>query len=897
VSPGQVAANPAHVAPARSGRWWWVAGALPGAALVFLAHAASGLAFADRGGDGPALAALLRHGPAVAVALLVCALLLWARRAARLHVFEPLQALADTRRELARLRAESALRERALEAGERRWNLMATLGEVAIWDYDCETGALALDHHFPGRTSRDGAGMPQDLSEFLQLLPLAEAEQVMQGLRDHLAGRTGIFEAEFSLSTADGGSRWYRARGQGVDADPRGRPRRVQGSLRDITGEKLAATSLAAASEEVLRCVREKSAFIASLCHELRTPLTGVLGMLSLLERETLSGDQREFVEVAQKSGRMMFGLIDDVLDLSRIEARAIVLEHVGFELRTLAEDVVDVLAEQAYRKGIDIVLHLEPGLPPRIVGDPARLRQVLLNLLGNAVRFTERGQVALKVRTVPASGGIRFEVADSGIGIPRDRQARIFEPFTQADDSNSRRYGGTGLGLSITRRLVGLMGATLTLESEVEVGSRFAFELPLDVIPNGHGASASATLAGRRILVQEPNAAVLAACATLLRGHGASVECICDPRELRPTLQVGDTGFDVVIFDAASDLFSSVREIAAVRVVPALRGLRFIASVPFGRRTDAADARALGADGFVTKPMREARLLRAIADALATEPMPLEHGPGTAAARPAAHEERRTLAGLTVLVVDDVITNLKVAAGMLARLGVRAELADSGRAALEAITRNAYPVILMDCQMPGMDGFETTALIRARHCAGDGPRIVAMTANAAGTDRDKCLAHGMDDYLAKPIMLSDLERVLHRWSVGGAGAARAARLAPVATAADAAHAIDRRKLDELAGLLSASEFHALCERFKHDGNAQLDAFARGLGTGNVPAVRQAAHALKGAAANMGAAALASLCRGLEGLPDAELASALESIREAFDLFCGQLEPAATIAA
>ncbi len=902
-----VAASLAMSRPAlvRCERWLWVAYATTGAALSLIVHVASGYAFAD----GMAATAALRHAPAIAVAAFVCMLLPRVRGLARRHLFEPLLAVAHAHDELAQALARAAqhedhlvaARERAEEALRecgQRLVAATTLGEVATWCYDCQTGGLVLDALCRAWLARDGAGLPRDLSALLACMPAGDAARVMQGLQDHLSGRTAHYEAEFSLALAEGGLRRYRSRGQGVDADAHGRPRRVHGILQDITDARDSAVALAAAREDAVRIARDKSAFVANLCQEMRTPLTGVLGMLTLLERETLSGDQREFIAVALKSGRALCGLLDNVLDLSRMEARAVVLDHVAFDLRALAEDVVDMLAEQAHRKGVDIVLRFEPGLPRRIVGDPARLRQVLVNLLDNAVRFTERGHVALDLRTEPAGGGIRFEVADTGIGIPSHRYNRIFEPFTQADCSTSRRYGGTGLGLGITRHLVGLMGATLKLESEVGVGSHFSFALPMDAIPAGLcSADAPASLAGKRILVQDPNQAVVDACATLLRSHGALAEGIADLRGLRPALQAAAHPFDVVFFDAGSDLFASVREIAAIRALPTLRAVKLIACVPFGRRTVAADARALGADGFLTKPMREARLLSTIGDVLAAAPAAADHAGAAAGSRPAPGEERRTLAGLSVLVVDDVITNLKVVAGMLAKLGVRAELADSGRAALDAINRTPFPVIFMDCQMPGMDGFEATALIRARHRAGDGPRIIAMTANAASTDRDRCLAHGMDDYLAKPIMLSDLERVLYRWMVGGATAARAARLVTVTAETAAAGIVDRRKLDELAGLLSAGEFRALYERFTDDGDAQLAAFAAGLASGHFAAARQAAHALKGAAANMGAAALAALCRGVEDLPDAALESALGSIREAFTDFHAELEPAATIAA
>lgn len=647
----------------------------------------------------------------------------------------------------------------------------------------------------------------------------------------------------------------------------------------DATDEKPALAALARARDEALRATQAKSRFLANMSHELRTPLNGVLGMLSLLERERLSDEQREFVDVAVKSGRTLFELIDDVLDFSKIEAGALTLERTPCLLRSVAEDVLDMLAERACQRGIDLVLRWDADLPRRVETDPARLRQVLLNLLGNAVEFTAHGHVMLALAPAAAGGRIRFEVRDTGIGIPRERQQAIFEPFAQADESTTRRFGGTGLGLGITRQLVDLMGGQLELDSAPGRGTGFVFELPLADL-GVEPAAGPPALAGRRILFQEPVAVVAEAGAALLRAHGARVDLVRDAAGASAALAAPDAHFDLLMVAASDDLHGSGEAVARLRDGRRGAAVPVIATLPFGRRTGSAERRLLGVRGLLTKPLREAHVLRVIDEALA----PAATVPASARAptpAPAAGVER---AALAVLVVDDVVTNLKVAAGMLARLGIKARLAESGRAALDAVASTEFDLIFMDCQMPGMDGFETTALIRARYLEGEGPRIIAMTANAARTDRERCLAHGMDDYLAKPVLLSDLERVLQRW----AGTVDTRPSAPDLRKPlpDRGSVVDRHTFDGLATLLGAEEFSAVCARFRHDGRLQLDRFGVALSAGDPAGSRRAAHALKGAAANIGALKLASLCHAADEARDHELSPMLAALEAAYDEFC-----------
>ena len=781
--------------------------------------------------------------------------------------------------------------EEALRASEQRLAMAAANGSITMWEYDCASGALVIDPRFTATLDSHATSTVHDLASLLATCHPDDVGSVRRALADHVAGRTPHYEPEFRLADAHGEWRWLRAQGQ-AERDADGHARRVLGIQRDVTTEKQALAALAHARDEAVRATQAKSRFLASMSHELRTPLNGVLGMLSLLERERLSADQREFVDVAVKSGRTLFELIDDVLDFSKIEAGAVTLSHTACDLRDIAEDVIDMLAERAHQRGIDIVLSWDERVPRRVQADPARLRQVLLNLLGNGVKFTEQGHVALQLRPANDSNAIRFEVTDTGIGIPGDRQLAIFEPFEQADDATARRFGGTGLGLSITRQLVELMGGRLALDSAPGAGSRFSFELPLDALPSeGRGPLA---LAGRRFLLQEPSTVVAAGAAALLRAHGASVEVVHDAREVGQTLAARQVPPDALILAAPGDLQRFGQDIASLRDAHGASLLPVIGLLPFGRRAAADELRALGAQGVITKPVRERHVLRVLDEVFSPDALESPAATTPRLRASSADDGAGGLAALKVLVVDDVTTNLKVAAGMLGRLGIQATLADSGRAALDAISTTAFDVVFMDCQMPGMDGFETTALIRARHLPGEGPHIIAMTANAASTDRERCLAHGMDDYLAKPVLLSDLERVLHRWSKlpGVAPPLPAAR----PSVPDVDGPAERRTLDELSSLLGPAEFDALCVRFRRDARQLLDRLAAALSGADLDAARRAAHALKGAAANLGASRLAALCRKAETQDVEALRSSLGALESALEEFCGLMEEGVTAA-
>ena len=711
-----------------------------------------------------------------------------------------------------------------------------------------------------------------------EVMPEEQAEAFLGHVRRALEEGRPV-NTEYSLPV-DGREVWFAGTVSSMEED------KVVYVARDVTERIRNEQELRQAKEEAESASRAKSEFLANMSHEIRTPMNGVIGMTELLLGTELSEEQREYAETVRTSGENLLTIINDILDFSKIEAGKLKLEEMDFDLQRVVEETVDLLTERAHYKGLELATLVKYDVPTALRGDPVRIKQILLNLVGNAIKFTEEGAVTLIVRLVEdaeAAAIVHFEVKDTGIGMTEEQRSRLFESFSQADASTTRRYGGTGLGLAISRQLVELMGGEIGVESEPGVGSTFFFTLPLEKQPEGARfvPVPSADLEDIKVLIVDDNETnrkiVFEQVISWGMKNGMAFDGQSALEMLRRASQRGEP-YDLAILDMQKPRMGGIELARKIRADPRVYSTKLVMLSSVGQRGESEEARQAGMDAYLTKPVRQSQLYDALATVLGTtvEEEALEK---SKQARPSlvtsySLNEARARSRPRILVAEDNAVNQKVAVKMLERLGYRADVAADGLEAVEALSRILYGAVLMDVQMPEMDGNEATAEIRHREGLDKHTPIIAMTANAMQGDREKALAAGMDDYLAKPVNLEQLEKVLARWvsreeTEQGAYAAEAAD----AWSAASGPSIDHSVLDGLRDLQGEGEpdiLSELIELFLADVPPQLVALREAVQSGDILSVERTAHTLKGSSGNMGVVRMAAICAELEEIGRSE---------------------------